>query len=70
MQKNNDELLTVKQTAARLKMTPVSVYRLINRGDLPAIRIPQRDESGRITRYTIRMTDRIIDDFLRSCGGY
>jgi excisionase family DNA binding protein len=34
-----DELLTTKQVAQRLKLTPQTVQRLINRGELTASRV-------------------------------
>jgi len=63
-------LLTTKEAAKKLKMTTVSIYKLIRCGDLKAVRIPQRNSDGKITRHTIRFTDSLLNDFIRNHGGF
>lgn len=71
MQKFDEKpLLTVQQAAKRLAMTKVTIYQLIRTGDLRAVRIPQRNKDGKISRYTVRFTDALINDFITRHGGY
>lgn len=37
--KHEDEYLTVEEAAAKLKVTPVTIYRMARRGKLPAVKV-------------------------------
>ena len=52
-----DEFYTVGQLAGILKLTEVTIYRMVNRGELPCHTI------GRIKRFR----NRDVEDFLKRC---
>lgn len=51
-----DQFYTVKTLAERLAVTPITVYRLVDRGKLPAVRIGK----------SIRFNPQAIDAFLET----
>ena len=59
----NSTLLTVQEVAAYLKVVPITVYRMIDRGSLPAVkvgrvwRIRQEDLQVYLDRSTSRPRD-------------
>ena len=58
---SEDRLLTVREVAARMRVSNMTVYRLIKAGDLPAIRVGKN--------FRIRRSD--VESYLggRSFGG-
>lgn len=52
-------LLTVKEVAERLRVSPACVYALVTNGQLPAVRIG-------IRRGVIRFTDEDLQDFINA----
>jgi excisionase family DNA binding protein len=59
---NASRLLTVAEVAAALRVSTMTVYRLINAGDLPAARI------GRSFRVRTEDLDRYLDDRFTKAG--
>jgi excisionase family DNA binding protein len=57
---NQDVMLTIKEVAQYLHVVPLTVYRMIDRGDLPAVkvgrvwRIRQQDLQAYLDRSTSR----------------
>jgi excisionase family DNA binding protein len=54
MENEIQNLLSVKQTAAKLGVRPAFIYDMVSRGDLPSIRM----------RHTIRIKPSELNDFL------
>lgn len=54
-ERTRTELLTIPQVAARLKVTPRTVYRLISAGDLPVV------EVGSVSRVSEEALKQYID---------
>jgi hypothetical protein len=57
-----DEIMTVKESALYMKITPATVYTLINKGKLKKIEISSVDKPG--ARPAIRIRKSEIDKFL------
>ncbi|MCP3941687.1 MAG: helix-turn-helix domain-containing protein [Desulfobacteraceae bacterium] len=59
MEKTRDKLLNVEQVRKRLECSRRHVYNLIDRGDLPALKIGNRQG--------IRVKESAVEIFLDSC---
>jgi excisionase family DNA binding protein len=56
MEKDVDEYLTVEEAAKKLKVKPITIYRMARSGKLPAIKI------GKAWRISLKRLERMFNE--------
>jgi excisionase family DNA binding protein len=51
--------LSVREVAAKLRVSPKSIYRAVHRGELPTVRVGRQ----------FRISGRALDAYIRAAGG-